>query len=158
MFNIFKRLFKIYPIQTFTYFIPAPPERKQGYREKAFDGLIQKLTKMNFDIIDIKTQAINNNTKSGMWVITKLRPLTKEASRLRISEFPLDNYDNEEENGQLQNLAHFPLSNDNLNHQFDNNKSSKARELDTFKGNSIELPKIDEDEESDKIEGIYYID
>ncbi len=148
MFNIFRRLLNPYPIQTFTYFIPAPPERKQGYREKSFDRLVEKLTKLDFELIDIKTQAINNNSKSGMWVIVELRAKSKKAYQLDISDFP-----NEEETEGLQNLAHFPVNNDNFNYR---EKEKSLTEL--HRENSIELPELQEDEKSEKIEGIYYID
>lgn len=141
MFNKIKNLFFKYPIQTFTYFIPAPPVRKQGYREKSFDKLIKRLTKMDFEIIDIKTQAVNNDLKSGMWVIVSIRPQSSKANDLPVSEFP-----NEIENESIQNLAHFPSSNDN--------HRDTAITLEQTEG--LDLPKNDNDKE--EIEGIYYID
>lgn len=140
-------------MQTFTYFIPAPPERKQGYREKSFDQIIQKLTKMDFEIIDIKTQAINNDSKSGMWAIVTMRPMTKKANELSISDFPSDG-DSIMDKSQIspteftQNLAHFPTKNDNQDHKI---------VLDT-PIDGIELPKDLETDDKDEIEGIYYID
>ncbi len=141
MFNKIKNLFFKYPIQTFTYFIPAPPIRKQGYREKSFDKLIKRLTKMDFEIIDIKTQAVNNDSKSGMWVIVSIRPQTSKAHNLPVSEFP-----NEIENESIQNLAHLPSNNDN--------HRDTAITLEQTQG--LDLPKNDNDKE--EIEGIYYID
>ncbi len=156
IFNKFKSLFSQYPLQTFTYFIPAPPERKQGYREKAFDQIIQKLTKMDFELVDIKTQAINNDSRSGMWAIATIKPLTKKASELSVSDFPnegetivkADKLDSTE---FTQNLAHFPSKDDNL--------GNKALAQTPTEG--IELPRdssTDDNEYEDKVEGIYYID
>ncbi len=148
-FNKIKRLFSDYPLQTFTYFIPAPPERKQGYREKSFDQIIQKLTKMDFHIIDIKTQAINNNSRSGMWAIVTLRPITKAANEHCVSDFPSD-----EE--ILQNLAHLPTRNDNqVIHEVKTN--IKSTQVDT-PINGIDLPEDASIDDKDEIEGIYYID
>lgn len=151
--NKIKSLFSSYPTQTFTYFIPAPPERKQGYREKSFDQLIQKLTKMDFRITDIKTQALSHNSKSGMWVVVSIKPLSKQAHELAVSDFPFDE-DNQTSSETIhhedisQNLAHFPTKNDN--HE---NPTSNLKGIDLPKEHSS-----NDNDHKDEIEGIYYID
>lgn len=152
IFNKIKRLFCSYPIQTFTYFIPAPPERKHGYREKSFDRLIKKLTQMDFKITDIKTQSFNEQSKSGMWVVVSLEPLSKKANELAVCNFPNDNEDQEDnkalEHGDIsQNLAHFSTKNDNL--------QGNLKGIDLPKDHSL---KDNDNDNKDEIEGIYYID
>ncbi|OFZ25846.1 MAG: hypothetical protein A2381_11195 [Bdellovibrionales bacterium RIFOXYB1_FULL_37_110] len=64
--------------QTFTYFIPAPPERKTGYREKQFDKIVfELLNNKGYEIISIHTQ--NCHQQSGMWVILELQTLNSNA-------------------------------------------------------------------------------
>lgn len=135
IFNGLKRLFSKgpYNLQTFTYFIPAPPARKSGYREKNFDNMINELSIIGFDIVDIRTQSIATTGQSGMWIILTLRPLTKEANQLKPSDFP------EEFNGILQNSPERPNA---------QNLQSSSK--------SIELPT--EDDGDEELKGIYYID
>lgn len=119
-------------IQTFTYFIPAPPARKSGYREKTFDGLTRQLSNKGFEIVDIKTQAISSNEQPGIYVILKLRATTADAKQLSPSDFP------EEFTNDLEST---------LGHMNPHNANEK----------SIELPNSSEDGE-DEVKGIYYID
>jgi hypothetical protein len=119
-------------LQTFTYFIPAPPARKTGYREKNFDNMINELSKLGFDIVDIRTQSISAQDQSGMWVILTLRPLTKKSSLLRPSEFP------KEFSSVIQTA---PMKEDTL--------------PSTNNSKSIDLP---QDEDGEDVKGIYYID
>lgn len=185
MISKIKQLFLSYPVQTFTYFIPAPPDRKHGYREKSFDQLIQKLTKMDFKLVDIKTQAVNNNSVAGMWVIVSLKPLSKIASQMKVSDFPND-WENEEiqKNNEYrehnyndhtyshQNLAQFPMNEDNNLEITKKNKSvlksSEAKDSHGQKVLEIELPQEKQkskknasdkhDSDHDSVEGLYYID
>ncbi len=71
-------------IKTFTYFIPSPPSRQKGYREKEFDKLIYDLTQQGHDIISLHTQALSTEASSGMWVICQLGALTPEAAKLDL--------------------------------------------------------------------------
>ena len=119
-------------IQTFTYFIPAPPSRKSGYREKNFDTLTHQLAQKGFDILDIKTQSISHGEQPGIYVILKLNALTQEARELKPSDFP-----QEFTNDSQVNLT---ALNEHSNHE-----------------RSIELPK-NSDDHDDEVKGIYYID
>jgi hypothetical protein len=75
-------------IQTFTYFIPAPPARKTGYREKAFDQLVEELGKLGFKILDLKASPINNSEASGMWVSLTMRSTNKASYNAKPVDFP----------------------------------------------------------------------
>ncbi len=73
-------------IQTFTYYIPAPPPRKSGYREKEFDGLFYEFINKGYEIISLQTQAHTGVNQCGMWVIVTVRALTKEAEALNFDD------------------------------------------------------------------------
>ncbi len=132
-----KSLFGIHhnDFQTFTYFLPAPPSRKSGYREKNFDNLIKELNQLGFEIVDIKTQSIDHNDQPGLWVIVSMRALTKEAKALSPSEFPIE---------------------------FSSNNSMTDITSGTSTGPSpsnektIDLPPADD--HAEEVKGIYYID
>ena len=87
---LFASLFKSYQrvkfgkISTFTYFIPAPPVRKTGYREKEFDKLILKITELGFELLEIHTQEISSK---GLIVIVKIQALTAKAQQANINFF-----------------------------------------------------------------------
>ncbi|OFZ22187.1 MAG: hypothetical protein A2202_03760 [Bdellovibrionales bacterium RIFOXYA1_FULL_36_14] len=71
---IFKKVWseEKFAYQTFTYFIPAPPERKSGYREKQFDKIVfELLNNKGYELISMHTQ--NCHHQSGMWVILELK-------------------------------------------------------------------------------------
>ncbi len=72
-------------IKTFTYFIPAPPSRSTGYREKQFDKLVFELIQKGHDILSIHTQALNTKQSSGMWVIFELGAKTQQAKELDLN-------------------------------------------------------------------------
>lgn len=59
-------------IRTFTYYIPAPPTRRSGYREKEFDKLMAEIIDSGFNIKSLVTQAHTGENSSGMWVICQL--------------------------------------------------------------------------------------
>lgn len=58
--------------KTYTYFIPAPPARKKGYKEKELDHILNYILDKGFKLIDIKTQSQSQQENSGMWVIAVL--------------------------------------------------------------------------------------
>lgn len=118
--------------QTFTYFIPAPPSRKSGYREKNFDSIVKQLTEIGFKLLDIKTQSIGTEENKGMWVVLTIQPYTKEAFSMEPNQFPEEFINLVSEQGLKGPL------------------NSKVAI------NSIELP--DSDSDSDEVKGIYYID
>jgi len=56
-------------IESFTYYIPSPPNRKTGYREKAFDSVFHSFINQGYEILHILTQNNSNPEHSGMWII-----------------------------------------------------------------------------------------
>jgi hypothetical protein len=69
---------KIKEMKTFTYFIPAPPQRKTGYREKEFDKIIYGILQSGFELMELKTQASEN----GIFVILILSAPNKKIAKL----------------------------------------------------------------------------
>ncbi|MGE3608151.1 MAG: hypothetical protein AB7I27_01090 [Bacteriovoracaceae bacterium] len=64
-------------LQTFTYFIPAPPHRKSGYREIEFDKIMTGILRSGFQLLEMKTEAVND----GIFIIALLKGDAK-ASKL----------------------------------------------------------------------------
>lgn len=75
-----------FKIQSFTYFIPSPPHRTSGYREKQFDKYFYEFINLGFEILEFKTSSISGENSSGMWVIFILRATNEKASKLDLSE------------------------------------------------------------------------
>jgi hypothetical protein len=65
-------------IKTFTYFIPAPPGRKNGYREKEFDKIMQGILQSGFELVQLQTQGVEN----GMFVIAVLKVPNQKVAKL----------------------------------------------------------------------------
>ncbi|AYF44305.1 MULTISPECIES: hypothetical protein [Halobacteriovorax] len=69
--------------QTFTYFIPTPPQRSTPYQEQAFDLVTKTLNRKNIPF-NIKHTAVNER---GLWIIIELfgkeENLTKIISDLK---------------------------------------------------------------------------
>ena len=75
-----------YKIQSFTFFIPSPPPRNTGYREKQFDKLFYDFINKGYEIISFNTQVCSGQKQSGMWVLCVVRALNEEASLLNLDE------------------------------------------------------------------------
>lgn len=71
--------------RTFTYFIPAPPSRRNGYQEKEFDQISQYLLNKDFDILDVKIQSVASTNTAGLWILLILGAKTQEASLLPLN-------------------------------------------------------------------------
>lgn len=71
-------------VRSFTYYIPAPPERKNGYQEKEFDQIFDHLMSLDFDILDFKTQAYAGEKSSGMWIVCILGAKTEKAAKYNL--------------------------------------------------------------------------
>lgn len=63
---------------TFTYFIPAPPHRKSGYREIEFDKIMQGILESGFEIETFETQS----TENGLFIIAVLKTNQKKVFAL----------------------------------------------------------------------------
>ena len=119
---------------TFTYYIPSPPKRNQGYQEKHFDRLINRIAKMQIEIISIQTASNHIQQYGGMWVICTLKARKKEMDLI-------NSWDN---------------NNDSLEEIPDDMKSSDEQSLN--QKNEVELPKYnDKNLEEEKIKGLYHI-
>ena len=72
------RLFhpRLFPYLTFSYYIPAPPKRLSGYREKEFDRQLFHFLQSGYKLISLQPQGHNTDSASGMWVIATVRSLT----------------------------------------------------------------------------------
>ncbi len=77
-----------YRLQTFTYYIPAPPQRKTGYREKEFDKTFYSFINQGYDILSMSTQSHHGPQGSGMWVIYTVRAKNAKADRLDLELGP----------------------------------------------------------------------
>lgn len=79
---------KRYKIQTFTYYIPSPPQRETGYREKQFDKVFYEFINQGLEIISINTVPNTGPKGSGMWYVATVRgevPLDLEEKIQHIS-------------------------------------------------------------------------
>jgi hypothetical protein len=61
-------------IKTFTYFIPAPPNRKTGYREKEFDKIMNGILQSGFEILDLQTQSV----ETGVFIFAQIKANSKK--------------------------------------------------------------------------------
>ncbi len=69
---------KMKELKTFTYFIPAPPHRKNGYREKEFDKIMSGILQSGFELQELKTVGMEN----GMFIIAILNVPNKKIAKL----------------------------------------------------------------------------
>ncbi len=83
--NLFKKT--KFKIQSFTYYIPSPPERKNGYREKQFDKVFYDFINQGFEILSITTQNNTNTSHSGMWIVCVVRALNQKADKLNLDYY-----------------------------------------------------------------------
>lgn len=76
----------MYKTQTFTFYIPAPPSRKTGYREKEFDTILFNFINQGYDILEFNTQSSSNAGQSGMWALITVRANRLNASKLNFTD------------------------------------------------------------------------
>jgi hypothetical protein len=82
---------KDYKMQSFTFFIPAPPPRSTGYREKQFDKLFYEFINRGYKIINFTTQSATTGEKhSGMWIICLVQATNAAAEKLNLEDLFLD--------------------------------------------------------------------
>lgn len=72
---------KIYR-KTFTYFIPAPPHRKNGYREIEFDKIMCGILENGFELESIQTQASTN----GLFILAVIKTNQKKVFALDLNQ------------------------------------------------------------------------
>lgn len=115
----------------FTYYIPAPPTRRSGYREKEFDMLMAEIIDMGLNIKSLTTQSHTGENSSGMWVICHLfGPESLDWSR-------------------LDQLAS-PLPKERENDLSEETNSDDEKEVD--------LPEMSDEEADNQLENLYTID
>lgn len=56
-------------IQTFTYYIPAPPARKTGYREREFDSLFYEFINRGYKVLSFQAVPHTGVNQCGMWLV-----------------------------------------------------------------------------------------
>ncbi|MBC7714976.1 MAG: hypothetical protein H7177_16640 [Rhizobacter sp.] len=90
LFTFFKSLIraqKDYKIQSFTFFIPSPPSRATGYREKQFDKLFYEFINRGYKILNFTTQASSSGgNHSGMWILCLVQATNAEAEKLNLED------------------------------------------------------------------------
>ena len=77
---------KDYKIQSFTFFIPSPPNRATGYREKQFDKLFYEFINRGYEIKHFSTQSCSGEKHSGMWLVFVVQALNAEAEKLNLHD------------------------------------------------------------------------
>ena len=83
---------------TFTYYIPAPPNRKTGYQEQEFDKLVfEAFQDKDLEIMSINT--IANHKDGGFWAIILIKS-SKQLDNFISKDIPLPNY--EDKNGKIE--------------------------------------------------------
>lgn len=80
-------ILKPFKIQSFTYYIPSPPDRRSGYREKQFDKVFYEFINRGYKVLDTKTQSNTGQPGSGMWVMFTVQATNKEAEKLDLNSF-----------------------------------------------------------------------
>lgn len=75
-----------YKIQSFTFFVPAPPKRSTGYREKQFDKLFYEFINRGYKILNFTTQSISGENNSGMWLVFIVQATNAEAEKLNLND------------------------------------------------------------------------
>lgn len=86
---------KDYKMQSFTFFLPAPPPRATGYREKNFDKLFFEFINRGYKIINFTTQATTSGEKhSGMWIVCLVQATNPEAEKLNLDDLFMDQLKN----------------------------------------------------------------
>lgn len=53
-------------VKTFTWYIPAPPKRAQGHREKEFDKVLHGILKSGHEVLEWKLQSVGDG---GMYAV-----------------------------------------------------------------------------------------
>ncbi len=72
--------------KTFTYYVPAPPHKRQGHQEKEFDEAMRQLAEYNVEILDIKLQSFSQSQAAGLWIVCLYRPLDQKASEFESKD------------------------------------------------------------------------
>ena len=113
--SLFKKLSgtkKDYKIQSFTFYVPAPPSRTTGYREKQFDKLFYEFINKGYKILDFKTTSISGEKQSGMWLVFIVRALNEKADSLNLDHFFHDSLKNSNPETEIDGLYYIEDNDD----------------------------------------------
>ena len=105
---------KNYKIQSFTFYIPSPPSRTTGYREKQFDKLFYEFINKGYEILDFKTAPSSGEKQSGMWLIFIVRALNEKAELLNLDHYFHDNIKNSTSENEIDGLYYIEDNDENL--------------------------------------------
>lgn len=84
--------------EIFTYYLPAPPPRKSGYREREFDQICNKILELGASVDRINMQTDARSNAGGLWVLLEIS-YPKHLNHLNIEkilnveEIPFPNED-----------------------------------------------------------------
>ena len=70
---------------TFTYYIPAPPHRKTGYREVEFDKIMQGILQTGFEIESLQTHATGGEY-GGLFIVALLKTNSKKVFEMDLKQ------------------------------------------------------------------------
>lgn len=87
-FSKFPLIKKKKKILTFTYYIPAPPPRSTGYREKEFDYQFYQFVSNGYRPLSIQTASHTGPNHSGMWIVCTVETTKEDLCEL---DFNVDN-------------------------------------------------------------------
>lgn len=98
--TLFYRIIRLFfpdkfKVQTFTYYVPSPPKRAKGYREKEFDRVFYNFINDGLELLDLKTE----RDSQGMWVIATVRSLRPNHSINLDEDYMFGSNTNEEIDG-----------------------------------------------------------
>ena len=60
-------------VKTFTFYIPAPPHRKTGYREREFDKIMQGILTSGFELLNLQAQPVGGPDNSGLFLVATIK-------------------------------------------------------------------------------------
>ena len=75
-----------FKIQSFTFYVPSPPPRSSGYREKQFDKIFYQFINRGYKILNFQTQTSNGEKQSGMWLIFIVQAENAKAQVLNLDD------------------------------------------------------------------------
>lgn len=104
-----------FKIQTFTFFIPSPPARNSGYREKQFDKVFYDFINAGYDVISFNTVPCTSTSQSGMWVICLVRATNIKAQELSLDNLLHDQVNSKSDSDKIEGLYYIDNSKDHEN-------------------------------------------
>ena len=75
-----------FKIQSFTFYIPSPPPRSSGYREKQFDKIFYEFINRGYDILNFQTQTSSGDKQSGMWLVFIVQAKNAKSQELNFDD------------------------------------------------------------------------